>query len=240
MIVTQTDRDFVDLTVKKLSTTLGKAAAGLALAAAALVTAATPASADTSTLTTTYHHPFYDVTQSAFVDAVDLHPGDRLQTADGTPAEVTSVRAYHQTETTYDLTINGLHTYYVEAGDTSILVHNVNTRYSCSAGGDGDTYYGDGSPGLYERPAGTPTKAQRDSVQGKPCVDCNSVDPVNAMHADHIVPLVVEWYNNFKINLTKAKSLDAVQPQCRACSGDQGSRMAQYARRAARAFGFID
>ncbi|MFI9384803.1 Hint domain-containing protein [Kutzneria sp. NPDC052558] len=124
VIVTQTDRDFVDLTVKKLSTALGKAAAGLALAVAALVTAATPASADTSTLTTTYHHPFFDVTQSAFVDAVDLHPGDRLQTADGAPAEVTSVRAYHQTETTYDLTINGRHTYYVETSATAVLVHN--------------------------------------------------------------------------------------------------------------------
>ncbi|MCW2899680.1 MAG: Pretoxin domain, partial [Streptosporangiaceae bacterium] len=28
------------------------------------------------------------------------------------------------TQTTYDLTINGLHTYYVEAGTTPVLVHN--------------------------------------------------------------------------------------------------------------------
>jgi hypothetical protein len=124
VIVTQTDRDFVDLTVKKLAVKLGQAAAGLALAAAAVVGAATPASAATSTLTTTYHHPFYDLTQAAFVDAVDLHPGDQLQTADGATAEVTTVRPYHQTETTYDLTINGLHTYYVLAGTAPVLVHN--------------------------------------------------------------------------------------------------------------------
>ncbi|MFI9384805.1 polymorphic toxin-type HINT domain-containing protein [Kutzneria sp. NPDC052558] len=124
VIVTQTDRDFVDLTVKKLSTALGKAAAGLA--ASAILSFAAPASADTSTLAATFRHPFYDLTQAAFVDAVDLHPGDRLQTADGAPAEVTSIRAYHQTEVTYDLTINGLHTYYVEAGDTAVLVHNAN------------------------------------------------------------------------------------------------------------------
>ena len=120
VIVTHTDRDFVDLTIKKLATKLGKAVACLALATAAVVGAAAPASADTSTLTTTFHHPFYDVTQAAFVDAVDLHPGDQLQTADGTTAQVTTVRAYHQTEITCDLTIDGLHTYYVNAGTTAL------------------------------------------------------------------------------------------------------------------------
>jgi len=133
VIVTQTDRDFVDLTVKKLATKLGKAAAGLALAAAAIVGGASPASAaDTSTLTTTYHHPFYDVTQAAFVDAIDLHPGDQLQTADGDVAQVTSVRAYQQSEITYDLTIDGLHTYYVLAGPAPILVHNATPAQKCT------------------------------------------------------------------------------------------------------------
>ena len=127
VIVAQTDRDFVDVSIKKLATKLGQAAAGLALAAATTLGAAGPASAapaDASTLTTTYHHPFYDVTRSAFVDAVDLHAGDQLQTADGATAAVTAVRAYHKTEVTYDLTIDGLHTYYVDAGDTAVLVHN--------------------------------------------------------------------------------------------------------------------
>jgi len=53
-----------------------------------------------------------------------LHPGDQLQTADGATAEVTTVQPYNQTETTYDLTIDGLHTYYVDAGATAVLVHN--------------------------------------------------------------------------------------------------------------------
>jgi hypothetical protein len=130
VIVTQTDRDFVDLTVKTLASKVGKAVAGFALAAAAIVGTATPASADTSTLTATYHHPFYDVTQAAFVDAVDLHPGDQLQTVDGGSAEVAAVRAYHQTEITYDLTIDGLHTYYVLAGATPVLVHNCDEGYA--------------------------------------------------------------------------------------------------------------
>ncbi len=60
------------------------------------------------------------------------------------------------------------------------------------------------------------------------------------MVADHKVPLVVEWYQNFKINLTRAKSVDAVQPQCRSCSDRKGGRMRAFAQRAARAFGLIE
>ncbi|MER6299833.1 polymorphic toxin-type HINT domain-containing protein [Kitasatospora sp. NPDC001539] len=80
-------------------------------------------SADGGTIQTTFHHPFYDQTQAAFVDAKDLRPGDVLQTPTGT-AQVTDVRLYHADTTTYDLTVGDLHTYYVEAGDTPVLVHN--------------------------------------------------------------------------------------------------------------------
>jgi hypothetical protein len=53
-------------------------------------------------ITTTYHHPFYDVTQEKFVEAMDLRVGDHLQTADGGDATVEEVRPYHSTEVTYD------------------------------------------------------------------------------------------------------------------------------------------
>ncbi|MFC3572807.1 LamG-like jellyroll fold domain-containing protein [Streptomyces yaanensis] len=89
--------------------------------------AKTEAEAKAAHLTTTFHHPFYDETQSAFVEAKDLKPGDVLQTPTGT-AQVTGVRLYHANTTTYDLTIGTLHTYYVEAGDTPVLVHNANTN----------------------------------------------------------------------------------------------------------------
>ncbi|NEB94075.1 polymorphic toxin-type HINT domain-containing protein [Streptomyces bauhiniae] len=154
VIVTHTDHDFVDLAIKKAggkrSVKSGakslakkaarKAAFGLAASAAVLgalsaahghgdthpatapVAAVTKASS-TAHLTTTFHHPFYDETQSAFVDAKDLEPGDVLQTPTGT-AQVTGVRLYHANTTNYDLTIGTLHTYYVDAGDIPVLVHN--------------------------------------------------------------------------------------------------------------------
>jgi hypothetical protein len=83
------------------------------------------------TVTTTFHHPFYDQTQAVFTDAEYLHAGDVLQTPAGT-AQVTGVRLFHANTTTYDLTIDGLHTYYVVAGDTPVLVHNINS--ACPTG----------------------------------------------------------------------------------------------------------
>jgi hypothetical protein len=93
------------------------------------------------TVTTTFQHPFYDQTQAAFTDAEYLHTGDVLQTPDGT-AQVTGVRLFHANTTTYDLTIDGLHTYYVEAGTTPVLVHNVS---KCGVAPSGYSYRG----GLY-------------------------------------------------------------------------------------------
>ena len=172
VIVTTTDRDFVDVGIKpeasrspvsgsdKAASTAEpaespKASAGaktlgvakkLALGTAAAVTAlatltgathsagpanATAASAVSAstahggTLTTTYHHPFYDITQQSFIEAQYLHVGDELQTTTGR-AEITTVHLYHADTVTYDLTIGSLHTFYVLAGDTPVLVHNLN------------------------------------------------------------------------------------------------------------------
>jgi RHS repeat-associated protein len=164
VIVTKTDHDFVDVTVKATVKarakaavkTVAKAAAkkaayGLAASAAILATlgathaadqgadhavptaAVSSATAQVGHLTTTFHHPFYDETQSAFVEAEDLHAGDVLQTPTGT-AEVTGVRLYHAHTVTYDLTVGTLHTYYVEAGGTPVLVHNCGTEEEPAAG----------------------------------------------------------------------------------------------------------
>ncbi|MFE4599870.1 LamG-like jellyroll fold domain-containing protein [Kitasatospora indigofera] len=91
-----------------------------------------------STLTTTYHHPFYDQTQHSFVEAQYLKPGDILQTPTGT-ATVAGIRLFHADTTTYDLTIGDLHTYYVLAGEAPVLVHNCGS----GAGPGGPALKGD-------------------------------------------------------------------------------------------------
>jgi large repetitive protein len=132
VVVTTTDHDFVDVTIaaaKAGGPDTGRASrlgVLLASSAAALVTVAGPATG--AVLTTTYHHPFYDRTQSAFVEAQYLRAGDELQTPSGT-AVVLGVRLYHTSDVTYDLTIDGLHTYYVLAGEVPVLVHNCGDVY---------------------------------------------------------------------------------------------------------------
>ena len=78
----------------------------------------------------------------------------------------------------------------------------------------------------YVRPRGTPTAAQRASVQGQPCVDCGVT--MSRQVADHITPLVREYYETGVINLQRAKSLESVQPQCPTCSARQGAAMSRY------------
>ncbi|MEV6212020.1 LamG-like jellyroll fold domain-containing protein [Kitasatospora sp. NPDC051914] len=108
---------------------------------AAPAVSTTDAHTGEATLTTTYHHPFYDQTQHAFVEAKDLHPGDILQSTAG-DVRVVTVRLYHADATTYDLTIGDLHTYYVAAGDTSVLVHNINPPVAGACAVTGGPYRG--------------------------------------------------------------------------------------------------
>ncbi len=82
---------------------------------------------------------------------------------------------------------------------------------------------------VYKRPNNATTSAQRASVQDKPCVDCgNTTTP---MVADHKTPLVVEHYTTGNINKANMRTLGAVQPQCTACSAQQGGRMSAYSKK---------
>jgi hypothetical protein len=125
VIVTHTDHDFVDLTIAAEHPQHNPAAGHQGGRTAATVTASDTV-VTVGKITTTFHHPFYDITKAAFVDAQHLQPGDRLAQPDGATATILDVRLYHATQTTYDLTIGTLHTYYVLAGAAPVLVHNTN------------------------------------------------------------------------------------------------------------------
>ncbi|MER7952437.1 polymorphic toxin-type HINT domain-containing protein [Streptomyces sp. NPDC096079] len=100
VIVTPDDSDFTDLTIESPR--------------------------GTGTLTTTWHHPFWNVTTGRWTDASELKTGDSLRRPDGTTARVLRVRNHHQEVVTYNLTVADVHTYYVVAGSTPVLVHNSN------------------------------------------------------------------------------------------------------------------
>ncbi|WP_223773175.1 HYD1 signature containing ADP-ribosyltransferase family protein [Streptomyces sp. 135] len=75
-------------------------------------------------LTATYEHPFWSASEHRWVEAGDLRPGMSLLTDDGDTVIVTGNYAFTKQARTYNLTVEGLHTYYVLAGETPVLVHN--------------------------------------------------------------------------------------------------------------------
>ncbi|WP_162929098.1 polymorphic toxin-type HINT domain-containing protein [Streptomyces sp. YIM 130001] len=82
------------------------------------------AGSSVDTLTATDTHPFWLPAEKRWVDAGDITAGDHLRTADGGYHPVTSLTRYTQRQTTHDLTVSGMHTYYVGIGASNALVHN--------------------------------------------------------------------------------------------------------------------
>jgi hypothetical protein len=78
----------------------------------------------TATITGTAEHRYWDATTQRWTPADQLRVGDHLQTSNGGTVLITALRGYIATMVTYNLTINQLHTYYVEAGTVPVLVHN--------------------------------------------------------------------------------------------------------------------
>nr|PPQ59445.1 hypothetical protein C5F59_24350 [Streptomyces sp. QL37] len=78
-----------------------------------------------SQITATDAHPFWLTDEKRWAEAGDIGAGGTLRTDQGRDVPVLSVTRFVRTRTTHDLTVAGPHTYYVVAGDSPVLVHNV-------------------------------------------------------------------------------------------------------------------
>ncbi|MFJ7910697.1 colicin D domain-containing protein [Kitasatospora sp. NPDC096204] len=105
-IYTPDDRDFTDLTV-------------------------TSADGADGTVTATDNHPFWSENRHTWQDAVALEPGDTVLTAAGQAASITTTTHRKALQPAYNLTVSTVHTYYVLAGATPLLVHNSG-GFSCA------------------------------------------------------------------------------------------------------------
>ncbi|MEU6493465.1 RHS repeat-associated core domain-containing protein [Streptomyces sp. NPDC046984] len=204
VIVTQTDRDFTTLT---LDTTATRA----------------PPQRNTKapttglhTLTTTWHHPFWDATRHQWTDAHNLTQGTKLRQPDGTVVVVRAVRNFHQHRTTYDLTVGNLHTYYVLAGATAVLVHNAGARSNpeqvCPIG----NYAVESIPARSKSQVFTDEEHdQIDDLGFKyGCHTCGSLDPGgNGRYVPDHQP-ISSWVPD--------GTPQRLYPQCRPCSNRQG------------------
>ncbi|MER6304309.1 polymorphic toxin-type HINT domain-containing protein, partial [Kitasatospora sp. NPDC001539] len=102
-IVGSNDRDFTDLTISAPSDP-----------------------SKSSTITSTQKHPYWDETTRHWTNANELKAGDYLRSADGETATVLQVHNYRTNpQSAHNLTIADVHTYYVLAGTTPVLVHNT-------------------------------------------------------------------------------------------------------------------
>ncbi|GGQ72176.1 hypothetical protein GCM10010166_47590 [Couchioplanes caeruleus subsp. azureus] len=80
---------------------------------------------DGEAVTTTEDHPFWNITDQQWQDAAELDAGDLVRTADGRTVPTDGLRPDSQhTTTAYNMTVDGIHTYYVLAGNMPVLVHN--------------------------------------------------------------------------------------------------------------------
>lgn len=78
----------------------------------------------TATLHATQGHRFWDRTLDEWVLATQLRAGDALLADDGSQVVVEAVHSWQGSQWMYDLTVDGIHTFYVTAGSASMLVHN--------------------------------------------------------------------------------------------------------------------
>jgi len=76
-------------------------------------------------VSTTEDHPFWSVTDGRFERADELARGEKVLTASGLPLQVGGIvpGSAHWAKA-YNLTVADAHTYFVMAGEKSILVHN--------------------------------------------------------------------------------------------------------------------
>ena len=83
----------------------------------------------------TVGHPFWSVSDAAWVDAGDLSVGDAVLQADGATSVVTEVVEVSRPAVVHNLTVADLHTYFVVVGDAPTLVHNSSCPLSLPEAG---------------------------------------------------------------------------------------------------------
>ncbi|MDT0614895.1 polymorphic toxin-type HINT domain-containing protein [Streptomyces lancefieldiae] len=77
------------------------------------------------TFTATAGHPIWLVNRKHWVHAENVVEGDSVRTPDGTTATVVATQSRNGVQQVFNLSVRDIHTYYVLAGRTPVLVHNA-------------------------------------------------------------------------------------------------------------------
>ncbi|MGA5110663.1 polymorphic toxin-type HINT domain-containing protein [Streptomyces pseudogriseolus] len=82
-------------------------------------------------VTATDGHPFWVPGIEEWVDAGRLTAGQELHAVSGKTVRISSISLTQRPATVHNLTVTDLHTYYVLAGETPVLVHNATPGQKC-------------------------------------------------------------------------------------------------------------
>jgi hypothetical protein len=89
----------------------------------------------TGAITATTGHPIWLDDQRRWNNAGDIEVGDSLRDVHGGQVDVlVNRRPYSRNATVHNLTVDGIHTYYVLAGEAPVLVHNTGCTLFSKAG----------------------------------------------------------------------------------------------------------
>ncbi|MDX3662795.1 polymorphic toxin-type HINT domain-containing protein [Streptomyces sp. ID05-26A] len=112
-----------------------------------LVALSVRGSAASSAVVATDGHPFYVDSRKTWLLASEVQAGDSLRTDDGAIVAVIATRAWTEERPVYNLTVDGIHTFYVSAAGQDFLVHNCEEElrpgYTSSPALKGDPYHPD-------------------------------------------------------------------------------------------------
>ncbi|WP_433273831.1 polymorphic toxin-type HINT domain-containing protein [Actinosynnema sp. CS-041913] len=90
-----------------------------------LVTVTVATDAGPGAIVATDGHPFWVVGEGVWKEAGELRVGDLVRTSDGRELPVLQVERRSEYLRVHNLTVDDLHTYYVGAADSAVLVHNA-------------------------------------------------------------------------------------------------------------------
>jgi RHS repeat-associated protein len=93
---------------------------------------------NTGEVVATQNHPIWAADLNKWVDAGDLVPGNELLSTSRGVTTVIDTHEWTEERRVYNLTVDVLHTYYVLAGNTDLLTHNVACPKHPHAGGTND------------------------------------------------------------------------------------------------------
>jgi hypothetical protein len=183
------------------------------------------AAGETSVIHTTAHHPFWvEGAVPGWLNAGDLEAGDVLHTTGGGTTVVVSVHSFTGAQDMYDLTVRGLHTFYVVVGGTAVLVHNLDCEnivaYNRGEMAEAAHAYRVGS-GLAYRPEKNiaVAKVEVDGVNKLLYAVSKGMVDDEWIHSEDVIIQQIEKMRAEGKNVGKITELYSDRQVCRVCAG---------------------